>query len=157
EVYRVADYFMMDKLASLALTTLGAELDTKLSLAQLQADEPVDWLPEISEVLRLVYQNTPYGDESVPPMRKAFLTFVRTARFSLSNNAKFETYLGQINASEVDVFRAIRKTGDLHTREPEHYKFYKSRPSNRTDKRYFTHVVAETLSVEAAYSTCAVK
>ncbi|KAK4233898.1 BTB/POZ protein [Achaetomium macrosporum] len=64
--------------------------------------------------LRLVYADTPSGDTNLTDIRKAFVDFIRTGRFRFLEDAYFNRFLDeQVPALALDLFRTMRKAGDL--------------------------------------------
>ncbi|KAK3367794.1 hypothetical protein B0H63DRAFT_515560 [Podospora didyma] len=157
DVYTVVDFFTMDPLVEIALSTLAAELDAKLGVIQLQYDA-VDWLDELFDAMRLVYQDTPVTDKSMTPIRAAFVNFAHAARFYLMQNDQFTRFLDdEAPVFALDMFRAMRATGDFATYIPEpHCSYYKNKPT-RSDKGYYTHLAPEKPRLVAACSSCATK
>jgi hypothetical protein len=159
EVYTVADYFALSPLVKIALDTLANDFDYKLGLIQLQYQSSVDWLPELFEAIRLVYADTPLPDNSLTPIRAAFVSFVHTARFYFMQNAEFCAFLDEeAPVFALDIFRAMRTAGDFITHTPDPFCiFCKTRPSTRRDKGYYTHMAPEVLKLMACCSACVTK
>jgi hypothetical protein len=159
EVYTVADYFALSPLAKIALDALTAEFDSKLGPIQLQYESSSDWLPELCEAIRLVYADVPLNDTThLSPIRAAFLNFVHTARFYFLQNPDFNKFLDEeAPVFALDLFRAMRNTGDFFAYLPDpHCSYCKMKPT-RGDKAYYTHLAPETLKLTASCSTCAGK
>ncbi|KAK3320257.1 BTB/POZ protein [Cercophora scortea] len=158
EVYTVADYFAMDPLVKIALDTLNAEMQTKLGPIQL-LHEPSDWLDELFEAIKLVYEDTHPGDTTpMTQIRSAFLNFVHAARFYFLQNGAFARFLDEeAPVLAIDMFRAMRTTGDFIVYQPDpQCNTCKNRPS-RGDKGYYTHLVTDMPRLLVCCSTCAVK
>ncbi|KAK3343294.1 BTB/POZ protein [Neurospora tetraspora] len=169
EVYTVGDYFALSSLTKIALDTLTTEFDSKVAPLQLNYDSgsptsdgngvSPDWLPELFEAIRLVYNEVPLSDtaHTTPRIRAAFLSFVHAARFYFLQNEHFNAFLDQVPALALDVFRAMRNTGDFIANLPDaHCSFCKSKPT-RAEKGYYTHLATEKLKLTASCSTCAGK
>lgn len=156
EVYTVGDYFNMDSLVNIALETLTSEFDSKLGPMQLQYETP-DWLDELFEAVKLVYQDTPLSDASSTPIRTAFVSFVHTARFYLLQNETFNSFLDEAPIFALDMFRAMRNTGDFVASLPDNQcTFCRNKPT-RGDKGYYTHLAPDKLRLQACCSICATK
>ena len=165
EVYTVADYFAMDPLVKIALDTLAAEFDSKLSAMQIQYEASDSWIGELFEAIRLVYQETGSLPSTTPstPIRKAFVDFAHTARFYLLQNDAFDSFLDEDSSAQLfalDMFRAMRQTGDFAAHAPEDKCSFcrnKPRPTKGGDRGYFTHLAPERLRLTASCSACATK
>jgi hypothetical protein len=159
EVYTVADYFALAPLAKIALDTLAAEFDARLGPNQLQYESAAEWLPELCEAIRLVYADTPLPDANLTPIRRAFVSFVHTARFYFLQDAEFNRFLDEeAPGLALDLFRAMRATGDFVAHLPDACcSFCKMKPTTRGDKAYYTHLAPDTLRLTACCSTCAAK
>ncbi|KAK3690246.1 BTB/POZ protein [Podospora appendiculata] len=131
EVYTVADYFAMDSLR---------------------------WLDELFEAIKLVYQDTPLHDTTTTTIRAAFVNFVHTGRFYFLQNEAFTKFLDEeAPLLALDMFRAMRTTGDFIVYQPDpQCSTCKNKPS-RGDKSYYTHLVTEKSRLIACCSICAVK
>ncbi|EAA27116.2 hypothetical protein GE21DRAFT_9561 [Neurospora crassa] len=169
EVYTVGDYFALASLTRIALDTLNAEFDAKIAPLQLHYDSgssasdgngvSPDWLPELFEAIRLVYNEVPLTDTSppTPGIRATFLSFIHAARFYFLQNEHFNAFLDQVPSFALDVFRAMRNTGDFIAHLPDaHCSLCKSKPT-RAEKGYYTHLATEKLKLKASCSTCAGK
>ncbi|CAP65152.1 uncharacterized protein PODANS_5_7230 [Podospora anserina S mat+] len=158
EVHSVADFFALSPLAKIALDTLTAEFDTKLPAIQLQQESCKEWLPELCEAIRLVYEDIPISDTAVTSIRKAFVSFIHTARYYFMKEPRFTKFLDEeAPLLSLDLFRAMRATGDFiaHPLDP-YCSFCKNKPS-RAEKGYYTHIAPEPLKLTACCSNCAVK
>ncbi|KAK3503236.1 hypothetical protein B0T13DRAFT_394127 [Neurospora crassa] len=169
EVYTVGDYFALASLTRIALDTLNAEFDAKIAPLQLHYDSgssasdgngvSPDWLPELFEAIRLVYNEVTLTDTSppTPGIRATFLSFIHAARFYFLQNEHFNAFLDQVPSFALDVFRAMRNTGDFIAHLPDaHCSLCKSKPT-RAEKGYYTHLATEKLKLKASCSTCAGK
>ncbi|EGO54885.1 hypothetical protein NEUTE1DRAFT_125004 [Neurospora tetrasperma FGSC 2508] len=169
EIYTVGDYFALVSLTRIALDTLNAEFDAKTAPLQLHYDSgssasdgngvSPDWLPELFEAIRLVYSDVPLTDIShpTPGIRATFLSFIHAARFYFLQNEHFNAFLDQVPSFALDVFRAMRNTGDFIAHLPDaHCSLCKSKPT-RAEKGYYTHLATEKLKLKASCSTCAGK
>ncbi|KAK0724207.1 BTB/POZ protein [Lasiosphaeris hirsuta] len=163
EVHTVADYFAMTSLAKIALDTLAADFDARLGPVQMQY-EPVDWLDELFETVKLIYQDVPLTDTSAlsssssSPIRHALVTFVHTARFYLLQNEAFTHFLDEAPpVFALDMFRAMRTTGDFLAHLPEPQCFLCRNKPTRSEKAYYTHLAPEKMKLHAACATCANK
>jgi len=149
----------MDALGAIAYTTLNAELESKLGPMQLQ-NEPVDWLDELFEALKLVYSEIPLEDKtySRSAICDAFLAFVHTARFSLMQNTAFTEFLDESPVFALDVFRSMRTTGDFIASLPDSQCGYcNQKPTLRSGKGFYTHLATKKLKLDACCGTCASK
>ncbi|KAK0736633.1 BTB/POZ protein [Apiosordaria backusii] len=158
EVHSIADFFALTPLAKIALDTLTAEFDSKLPAIQLQHETCEEWLPELCDAIRLVYEDIPISDRTMTPMRQAFVSFVHTARFYFLQEDRFTKFLDEeAPLLALDLFRAMRTTGDFIAHQLDPYcSFCKNKPS-RAEKGYYTHLAPEPLKVTACCSNCAVK
>ncbi|KAK0610665.1 BTB/POZ protein [Bombardia bombarda] len=187
EVYTVADYFAMSPLADIALDTLKAELDSKLAPLQMQGPAEYhpssEWFDELFEAIRLIYQdvaaNVAYNNSSNPAsqIRAVIINFIHAARFYFLQNAPFNAFLdgeyrpaaeyggddiavGAPPAFALDMFRAMRTTGDFvaHLPEPQ-CTICRSKPSTRGGEKqpYYTHLAPDKLRLSVSCSACAVK
>lgn len=158
-MYTVADYFALSTLAQIALDSLNAEFDSKLGPIQLQYESSADWLPELFDALRLVYTEAPIGDTGSPsPIRGAFLNFVHTARFYFLHNPDFNRFIDEeAPVFALDLFRAMRTTGDFIAHLPDPQCSYCKMKPTRGDKAYYTHLAPETLKLNTSCSTYAGK
>ncbi|KAK4182685.1 BTB/POZ protein [Podospora australis] len=161
EVYTVADFFQLAPLVKIALDTLSAEFDAKLPAIQIEQKPAGDWLPEFFEAIGLIYADTPLCGTTMTPMtpiRTAFVAFAHAARFYFLQNTAFTKFLDEeAPVFALDMFRAMRNTGDFVAHAPEPCCSYcKTRPG-RCEKAYYTHIGPDTLKLQAACSNCAAK
>lgn len=157
----------MDPLVKIALDTLAAEFDSKLAAMQIQYEPSDSWISDLFEAIRLVYQEMGSlpSSPSIPstPMRQAFVNFAHTARFYLLQNDAFNAFLDKDPPAQLfalDMFRAMRQTGDFTAHAPEDKcSFCRNKPklTKGGDRGYFTHLVPERLRLTVSCSACAAK
>jgi hypothetical protein len=164
-VYTIGDYFAMAPLSKIALDTLNAEFDSKIAPMQLSY-EPIDYMDELFEAIKLVYQDIPLTDTSCntatatsssAALRTAFVNFVFTARFFFLNNPDFSAFLDSAPVFALDLFRVMRSAADFAAQPPEpHCSVCRNKPT-RTEKGYYTHLTPEKLRLIACCTNCASK
>ena len=92
------------------------------------------------------------------PLRAAFLRFAHAARFTLLQNDAFGRFLDEAPpAFALDMFRAMRTTGDFIADLPEPHCMSCCGKPSRSDKGYYTHLAPKKLKIIALCSTCATK
>ncbi|KAK4441916.1 BTB/POZ protein [Podospora aff. communis PSN243] len=159
EVFTVADYFAMDPLADIAINALTADLESRLGPMQLQ-HQAVDWLEELFEVIRLIYQHMAIDDKTHTrsALCNTILEFVHRARFFLMQNAEFTSFLEEVPVFALDVFRMMRLTGDFLADKPDPQCSYCNRePTMRSGKNFYTHLATKKLKLDACCGSCAGK
>ncbi|KAK0611319.1 BTB/POZ protein [Immersiella caudata] len=159
EVFTIADYFAMGALGQIALITLISELEAKLGPMQLQ-HEPVDWLDELFDAIKLIYHDIPLDDRTRTrsALCDAILLFVHMARFCLMQNAEFTEFLDEAPVFALDVFRMMRTTGDFISSLPDPQCGYCSqKPTMRSGKGFYTHLATKKLKLDACCVSCAGK
>jgi hypothetical protein len=149
----------MDSLGAIALNALVAELESRLGPMQLQ-HEPVDWLDEVFEAIRLIYQDIPIDDKTRTrsALCDAILAFVHTARFCLMQSPEFTDFLDEAPVFALDVFRMMRSTGDFIASLPDPQCGYcNQKPTMRSGKGFYTHLATKKLKLDACCGSCAGK
>jgi hypothetical protein len=165
EVHAIGDYFAMTPLTKIALDTLKADFDRKIGPMQLSY-EPIDYMDELMEAIKLVYQDVPLADTNCDTstassngsaMRTAFVNFVFAARFFFLNNKVFSAFLDSAPVFALDLFRVMRSAADFaaHLPDPQ-CSICRSKPT-RSEKGYYTHLAPEKMKLVACCANCASK
>ncbi|KAK4221137.1 BTB/POZ protein [Podospora fimiseda] len=155
EVYKVADFFLIEGLVKIAMDTLDAEFSAKLPALQLAYDTVTNWLPEFFDAVRLVYADCYPGDTKMSPIRHAFVQFAHTARFFFLQNEEFNKFTDtEAPVFALDLFRTMRETGDFVMPKPDccmscMFQFSKG--------RYYSHLAPEMAKLNACCQSCAIK
>ena len=166
EVYTIGDYFAMTPLTKIAMDTLTSDFDTKIGPMQLSY-EPVDYMDELLDAIKLVYQDVPLSDTTCDTttgtsggsnaLRSVFVGFVFAARFFFLNNKTFSDFLDSVPVFALDLFRAMRSAVDFAAQLPDSYcSICRSKPT-RSEKGYYTHLAPEKLKLIACCANCASK
>jgi len=165
EVFTIADYFAMTPLTKIALDTLKSDFDSKIGPMQLSY-EPIDYLDELMEAIKLVYHDIPLTDTNCnsstansngSAVRTAFVNFIFSARFFFLNNQPFSSFLDTAPVFALDLFRAMRSAAAFAAPPPESYcSICKNKPT-RSEKGYYTHLGPEMLKLAACCANCASK
>jgi len=165
EVYTIADYFAMTPLTKIAMDTLKSDFDSKIGPMQLSY-APIEYMDELLEAIKLVYQDIPLGDTNCDAsmgasgssaLRAAFVNFVFVARFFFLNDKAFSAFLDSEPVFALDLFRAMRSAADFAAHLPEpHCSMCRSKPT-RSEKGYYTHIAPEKMRLVACCANCASK
>ncbi|OIW26251.1 POZ domain-containing protein [Coniochaeta ligniaria NRRL 30616] len=165
EVYTISDYFAMTPLAQIALDTLKSDFDSKTAPMQLSY-EPIDYMDELLDAIRLVYQDIPLTDtncdtntatSSSSALRTAFVHFVFATRFFFLNNKAFSSFLDSTPVFALDLFRVMRSAADFAAHLPESYCSICRNKPTRSEKGHYTHLAPEKMKLVACCANCASK
>lgn len=167
EVYTIGDYFAMAPLTAIAMQTLQSDFDSKIGPIQLSY-EPIDYMDELLDAIRLVYQDIPLTNTSCDAsaaasstsssaLRAAFVNFVFCARFFFLNDKAFSSFLDTAPVFALDLFRVMRSAADFVALPPDaHCSICRSKPT-RSEKGYYTHLAPDKLKLVACCGNCASK
>ena len=163
EVYTVADYFAVDAMVEIALTTFVEEMQSRMAPVQLQYEE-AEWLDEFLEAVKLIYSHVPktlsipLDEEGMTRLRKTMLRLIHPARFYLLQDGDFNAFLDEVPVFALDFFRNMRRTGDFVANLPEAICVSCKNKPGRSDRvNYYTHLAPEKMRLTAACATCAHK
>ncbi|KAK4164670.1 BTB/POZ protein [Cladorrhinum sp. PSN259] len=153
EVYTVANFFGLDKLAEIAVQTLTSECNAKLPALQLAYDTVTNWLPDFFAAVRLVYADWVPGDVEMTLLQREFIRFAYTARFFFLQNKAFNHFTDrEAPGFALHLFRAMRETGDFVMPKPERCM---SCMVHFTKGRYYSHLAPELTKLNACCPSCA--